>query len=52
MTMNGMMDGMMAWLMGIGPAGWVLLIALLVTIVFVLVGRSAGGEGTGSSRPK
>ena len=36
MMMNGM-DGMMAWMMGIGLAGWVLVIALLVTIVFLLV---------------
>lgn len=28
---------MMAWMMGIGLVGWVLLIALLVTIIVVLV---------------
>lgn len=35
-----MMDGMgsmMAWMMGFGLLGWVLVIALLVTIVFLLV---------------
>jgi len=39
MTMNGM-DGMMGWMTGIGLAGWVLLIALLVTIIFLLIDRS------------
>ena len=36
---GGMMDGMgsmMAWMMGIGLLGWVLVIALLVTIVVLL----------------
>jgi uncharacterized membrane protein len=35
-----MMDGMgsmMSWMMGLGLLGWVLVIALLVTIVFLLV---------------
>ena len=36
-----MMDGgiktMMAWMMGLGLAGWVLIIALLVTIAILLV---------------
>ena len=35
-----MMDGMgsmMGWMMGLGLLGWVLVIALLVTIVIVLV---------------
>lgn len=37
-----MMDGggmgtMMTWMMGIGMLGWVLVIALLFTLVFVLV---------------
>ena len=31
------MGSMMAWMMGVGLLGWVLLIALLVTIVFLLV---------------
>ena len=43
--MNGrMMDGMgsmMAWMMGIGLVGWVLLLALLVTII-VLLARIVG----------
>jgi uncharacterized membrane protein len=35
-----MMDGMgsmMGWMMGLGLLGWVLVVALLVTIVFLLV---------------
>ena len=36
--MSGGMDSMMGWMMGIGLLGWVLVIALLVTIVFLLVG--------------
>jgi uncharacterized membrane protein len=35
-----MMDGMssmMGWMMGLGLLGWVLVIALLVTIVFLLI---------------
>lgn len=41
--MDGGMDGMMAWMMGLGLLGWVLVVALLVTIVFLLIrllGRS------------
>lgn len=37
---GGTMDGMsslMAWMMGLGLLGWVLVIALLVTIVILLV---------------
>lgn len=52
MTMTGMMDGMMAWMMGIGLAGWVLVVALLVTIVFMLVqllGRADRQDRTRSS---
>ena len=36
---GGMLDGMgsmMAWMMGIGLLGWVLVIALLITIVVLL----------------
>jgi hypothetical protein len=32
-----MMDGGMGWMMGMGLLGWVLVIALLVTIVVLLV---------------
>lgn len=47
-----MMDGggmgtMMTWMMGIGMLGWVLVIALLFTLVFVLVRfltERSGGE--------
>lgn len=35
--MDGGMESMMAWMMGIGLLGWVLVIGLLVTIVFLLV---------------
>ena len=35
--MNGGMGAMMGWMMGIGPLGWVLVIALLVTILVLLV---------------
>lgn len=41
--MDGAMGGMMAWIMGLGQLGWVLAIALLVTIIFLLIrllGRS------------
>ena len=34
---DGMMNSMMSWMMGIGALGWVLVIALLVTIVILLV---------------
>jgi uncharacterized membrane protein len=53
MMMNGM-DGMMGWMMGIGLAGWVLVVALLVTIVFLLVqllARADRRDPTGSSDP-
>jgi uncharacterized membrane protein len=43
----GSMGGMMAWMMGIGLLGWVLVIALLVTIVVLLVrllGRTKSGQ--------
>jgi uncharacterized membrane protein len=35
--MNGGLHSMMGWMMGIGLIGWVLVIALLVTIVVLLV---------------
>ncbi len=37
MMMDGGMSSMMGWMMGIGLLGWVLVIALLVTIVLLLV---------------
>ena len=50
MMMNGMMDSMMGWMMGIGLLGWVLVIALLVTIVFLLVRLLAGADRQGETR--
>jgi uncharacterized membrane protein len=50
MMMNGSMDSMMGWMMGIGLLGWVLVIALLVTIIFFLVRLLAGGERRDQSR--
>jgi hypothetical protein len=35
--MHGGMGSMMTWMMGIGTLGWVLVFALLVTIVVVLI---------------
>ena len=35
--MHGGMDSMMSWMMGIGVLGWVLVVALLVTMVVLLV---------------
>ena len=49
---GGMMNGMgsmMAWMMGVGLLGWVLVIALLVTIVvllFRLVQRPESRDGS------
>lgn len=58
--MGSMMNSTMGWIMGIGLLGWVLVIALLVTIVFLLVrllsrtepkgGRSSDGGPT-ANRP-
>jgi hypothetical protein len=47
--MHDGMGSMMAWMMGIGLLGWVLVIALLVTILVVLIGllnRSGPGEAS------
>lgn len=52
--MDGGMGSMMAWMMGFGLLGWVLIIALLVTIVVVLVRllNPSPGEHPGDrSRP-
>lgn len=38
------MGSMMAWMMGLGPLGWVLVIALLVTILIVLVRVLSRGD--------
>lgn len=53
-----MMDGggmgtMMTWMMGIGMLGWVLVIALLATIVvlLVIVRKGATGDRTVSRPP-
>lgn len=56
MMNGGMMDGMgsmMAWMMGIGLLGWVLVIGLLVTIVVLLVQvlRRSGSRDRSGSRP-
>ena len=32
-----MMDGTLDWMMGMGLLGWVLVVALLVTIVVILI---------------
>ena len=53
MDMDGM-GSMMDWMMGLGLIGWVLVIALLATILVVLVqilkrGRPARREGAGRS---
>lgn len=53
---GGMMDGMgsmMAWMMGLGLLGWVLIIALLATIVVVLVQilRRSGPRDRPGPRP-
>jgi hypothetical protein len=36
-VMNGMMGSMMAWMMGLGLLGWVLIIVVLAAIVVLLV---------------
>ena len=45
MDMDGM-GSMMGWMMGLGALGWVLVIALLVTVLVVLVQvlTSRGGK--------
>ena len=54
---GGMMQGMgsmMAWMMGLGLLGWVLVIALLATIVVLLVQilrRSGRHSGPGQGQP-
>lgn len=52
-----MMDGMgslMAWMMGLGLPGWVLVIALLVTVVVLLVQpvHRSGSRDRPGSPPK
>lgn len=49
--MHDGMGSMMAWMMGIGLAGWVLVIALLVTIVFLLVRLLADAERRDETSP-
>jgi uncharacterized membrane protein len=48
--MNGGMHSMMGWMMGLGLTGWVLVIALLVTIVVLLV-RLLSRQERDSERP-
>ena len=43
-SMGSMMNSIMGWMMGIGLLGWVLVIALLVTIVALLFRLVAGQE--------
>jgi hypothetical protein len=43
--MNGMMDSMMGWIMGLGLLGWILLIAVLATVM-VLLDRLLGRPGS------
>ena len=53
--MHGGMDSMMSWMMGIGLLGWVLVIALLVTIVVLLarlLSRTTRGEVRRDTDPK
>jgi uncharacterized membrane protein len=55
--MNGGMDSMMGWMMGLGLLGWALVVALLVTILILLArwvsgGRSKDeGQSSGQDRP-
>jgi uncharacterized membrane protein len=54
--MSSMMGWMMGWMMGLGLLGWVLVIALLVTIVFLLIGllgdaRSKNRGQSGDDHP-
>lgn len=54
MMMDGAMGSMMGWMMGLGLLGWVLVIALLVTIILLLVRLSTRADrqgGTRSSHP-
>ena len=37
MMMDGSMGAMMAWMMGLGLLGWVLVIALLIAILIVVM---------------
>ena len=45
--MDGGMGSMMAWMMGVGLLGWVLVIALLVTIVVLLARLLARKDQSG-----
>jgi hypothetical protein len=42
--MDGGMGSMVAWMMGLGLLGWVLVVALLVTILIVLVRVLSRGD--------
>ena len=51
--MDGGMGSMMGWMMGFGLLGWVLIIALLVTIVVALIrllNKPPGGSSSDASR--
>jgi hypothetical protein len=53
--MHGEMGSVMGWMMGFGLLGWVLVIALLATIVVLLVrllSRQDRSGDHGSSRPR
>lgn len=50
--MHDGMGSMMAWMMGLGMLGWVLVIAVLVTILVVLIRLLSGPTpGTDPNRP-
>jgi hypothetical protein len=53
--MDGGMGSMMAWMMGFGLLGWVVVIGLLIAILVVLVrllNRPLGGPGERQTHPR
>jgi hypothetical protein len=49
--MDGGMGSMMAWMMGFGLLGWVVVIGLLIAILVVLI-RLAAGLGSRDQSPR
>jgi hypothetical protein len=49
--MDGDMGSMMAWMMGFGLLGWVVVIGLLIAILVVLL-RLAAGSGSKDESPR
>ena len=49
--MDGGMGSMMAWMMGIGLLGWVLVIALVATIVVLLLRLVSREDRRDEGRP-